>query len=79
MAELAPRCLLVVWHSLTWNLEHYDQLVRRVWRQGQKERVVVHHIVAEDTVDEAIMGMLSKKGKTQTKLLDALKSYVNRR
>jgi len=66
----------IIWHSLTWNLEDYDQFIRRVWRQGQKERVVVHHIVAKDTVDEAIMKLLLKKDKTQRALLDALKEYV---
>lgn len=65
----------VIWHSLTWNLEDYEQFVRRVWRQGQKERVVVHHIVAKDTIDEVIVKMLHKKDKTQRALLDALKDY----
>lgn len=65
----------VVWHSLTWNLEHYEQLIRRVWRQGQKERVVVHHIVAWDTVDNAMLAGLRHKDRTQRALLGALKQY----
>jgi SNF2 family DNA or RNA helicase len=66
----------VIFHSIPWDLELYEQLVRRVWRQGQKERVVVHHIVAKGTVDEAVMKALGKKDRTQRALLAALKEYV---
>ncbi len=69
----------VIWHSLSYDLEEYEQFVRRIWRQGQKDRVVVHHIVATDTVDEAIMAALAGKDRTQRRLLDALKAYGRRR
>jgi SNF2 family DNA or RNA helicase len=69
----------VIWHSLTWDLEAYDQFIRRIWRQGQKERVVVHHLLAKDTVDEAIRGALGRKDRTQKALLNALKSYARSR
>jgi SNF2 family DNA or RNA helicase len=69
----------VIWHSLTWNLEDYEQFIRRVWRQGQTERVVVHHIVAKDTIDEAIMMMLKTKDRTQKALLNALRDYARER
>lgn len=68
-----------VWHSNTFNLEDKTQFDRRIWRQGQKERVYVHSIVARDTVDELIMVALRKKTKVQQALFDALKSYVHRR
>jgi SNF2 family DNA or RNA helicase len=66
----------VIWHSITWNLEDYEQFIRRVWRQGQKERVIVHHIVAKKTIDEVIMGMLKSKDRTQRALLTALRNYA---
>lgn len=66
----------VIWHSLTWNLEDYEQLIRRVWRQGQKDRVVVHHVVAKDTVDEVVLKTVMKKDKTQRDLLGNLKEYL---
>ena len=69
----------VIWHSLTHNLEDYEQLVRRIWRQGQKERVVVHHIVAKNTVDVAIMRALRSKDRTQRALLSALRDYAKQR
>lgn len=68
---------VVIWHSITWDLEVYEQLIRRVWRQGQKERVFVHHVVAKGTIDELIIKMLQKKDGVQRSLLNALKeNYV---
>lgn len=69
----------VIWHSLPWDLELYEQFIRRVWRQGQTERVVVHHIVARKTVDEAVMRAIKLKDMTQRGLLDALKSQLKGR
>ena len=69
----------VIWHSLTWDYEVYDQFIRRVWRQGQKGRVFLYHIVARDTIDEAIMTALSRKKKGQQVLLDALRDYWKKR
>ena len=68
----------VIWYSLTWSLEIYEQFIRRVWRQGKKNHIVVHHIVATDTVDEAIMLAIQRKDKTQQNLLNAVKEYVKR-
>src|SRR5712664_1723554 len=69
----------VVEAALTWNLEDRSQFIQRVWRQGQTEPVIVHSIVAKDTVDEVIMRVLGKKDRTQQALLDALKDYGKRR
>jgi len=63
----------VIWHSITWDLETYEQLIKRVWRQGQEHRTFVHHIVAKGTIDETVMKMLQKKDKVQRSLLTALK------
>lgn len=64
----------LVWYGLTWSLELYQQTIGRLLRQGQKAKtVVVHHIVAEGTIDERVMVALDKKEKTQTALIDAVK------
>ncbi len=68
----------VIWYSLTWSLEIYEQFIRRLWRQGQKNHIVVHHIIAKDTIDEAILQTVKRKDKTQQKLLDAVRDYVHR-
>jgi SNF2 family DNA or RNA helicase len=66
----------IIWNSLTWNLELKEQLDARLHRQGQKERVVVHSIVARGTIDEVVMKMVAKKDKTQQALLAALRDYA---
>lgn len=66
----------LVWFSLTWSLELYQQTNARLWRQGQKNTVVIHHIIAEDTIDEQVMKALRQKDKTQTALIDAVKAAL---
>jgi len=63
----------VIFHSLIWDFEAYDQFIKRIWRQGQTERVFLYHIAAKDTVDEIIVQRLKKKDFTQQKLFNALK------
>lgn len=63
----------VIWHSLTWNLELYEQLIRRIWRQGQTGRVFVYHLIARDTIDEVMMSVVRGKAKTQGAFLQAMK------
>ena len=67
----------LVWFGLTWSLELYQQTNARLWRQGQKaDTVVIHHIVAKDTIDERILSALHRKEKTQTALIDAVKANL---
>lgn len=69
----------VVWHSLTWNFENYDQFIRRVRRQGsQHSKVFVHHITAKDTVDKFKLFALNRKFRTQKDLFDALNTFIRR-
>ena len=64
----------LIWFGLTWSLELYQQTNARLWRQGQKSAtVVIHHIIAEDTVDELILKALHKKEKSQNALIDAVR------
>jgi Superfamily II DNA/RNA helicases, SNF2 family len=63
----------LVWFGLTWSLELYQQTNARLWRQGQKDTVIIHHIVAKNTIDEQVMKALKRKDKTQTALIDAVK------
>jgi len=69
----------VIWYSLLWNYELYDQFIQRIWRQGQTERVFLHHLVARGTTDEAVLGGLRGKARTQGALLDALRAYSRKR
>jgi len=59
--------------GLPWDLELHDQMIARIWRQGQRERVVVHYLMAQGTIDERVYEVLVKKDRTQQDLLAALK------
>jgi SNF2 family DNA or RNA helicase len=69
----------VCWFTPTWSLEEYLQFNGRVWRQGQGSTVVVHHIVARDTVDETVIARVNAKDKTQRGLLEILKARKQER
>lgn len=63
----------VIWHSIPWDFDVYGQFNGRVFRQGQKYPVFVHHIAAKGTIDEIILKTLQKKHLVQYNLLAALK------
>ena len=65
----------VCWYSLTWNLENYMQFYKRLWRQGVKGSCRVHHLISENTIDEAIMSRLGERAASQQDLRAALKNY----
>lgn len=67
---------IIVWFGLTWSLEYYQQANARLDRQGQTEPVIVHHLVAENTVDEKVIRILQSKEKNQNALLEAVKAQI---
>jgi SNF2 family DNA or RNA helicase len=70
----------IIWHSICWDYELFDQLTRRLLRSGNtSEKVFNHFIVAKDTVDEAKLLALKRKKRTQGSLLDAMKEYSQQR
>lgn len=66
----------LIWFGLTWSLELYQQTNARLWRQGQKETVVIHHLIAKGTIDERVMKALNDKNNTQSALIDAVKATL---
>ena len=66
----------IVWFGLTWSLELYQQLNARLWRQGQKHTVVIHHIVTKDTHDEDVLRALDNKDTRQSALIDAVRARL---
>lgn len=67
---------MLIWFSLTWSLELYQQTNARLYRQGQKHTVTITHIIAEGTIDEQVMQALQKKDKTQAALIEAVKAEL---
>ena len=68
----------MLWYSLTWSLEHFEQTNARLWRQGQEDTVFMHYIVAHDTIDEAIADTIGGKEKSQQELLRRLKQWKDK-
>ena len=67
----------LVWFSLPWSLELYQQTNARLWRQGQRSgTVVIQHIVTEGTIDEDILKALADKDDAQDRLIKAVKAQV---
>lgn len=69
---------IIVWYGLTWSLELYQQANARLYRQGQKDSVIVHHLVSKGTVDENVMSALREKDKTQNSLMEAVKALIRK-
>lgn len=66
----------LVWFGLTWSLELYQQTNGRLYRQGQKNTVVIQHIVTKGSIDEQILMALERKNKTQEDLIEAVKANL---
>ena len=68
----------VIWFGLNWSLELYQQANKRLHRQGQTEKVILHHLVVEGGVDEDVLKALADKGATQDALMLALKARIEK-
>lgn len=68
---------IVVWFGLPWSLELYAQFNGRLHRQGQEKPVLVYHLLASGTVDEAVHATLGKKDATQQDLMESIKKLQN--
>lgn len=67
---------IIVWFSLTWNLEYYEQANARLYRLGQDKPVFIYHLIAEKTVDEDVKKRLGFKHKSQEDLLNFIKAKI---
>lgn len=66
----------VCWFGLTWNYELYAQANKRLHRQGQTDKVIIHHLVCKDTRDEAVMAALANKDTSQATVMESLKARI---
>lgn len=63
---------ILIWYSLTWSLELYQQTNARLYRQGQTKPVTITHIATKDSIDQQILRALESKNMTQSALIDAV-------
>lgn len=66
----------VIWFSLTWALEQYQQANKRLHRQGQTEPCIIHNLIVQGGVDEDVINALNRKEDAQDSLLSALKVKI---
>lgn len=66
----------VIWFGLTWNYELYTQANKRLHRQGQTEKVIIHHLVCSGTRDEDVMEALGQKDDVQNWVMQSLKARI---
>lgn len=69
---------IIVWYGLNWSLELYQQANARLYRQGQRNGVVIHRIVTAGTVDEDVIQRLEGKDMTQESLMQSLKARIKK-
>lgn len=68
----------VIWFGLTWNYELYTQANKRLHRQGQTDKVIIHHLICSGTRDEDVMQALKKKDDVQNWVMESLKARIRR-
>jgi SNF2 family DNA or RNA helicase len=69
---------IIVWFGQTWSLELYQQFNARLDRQGQKDIVIVHHLVSTGTMDSDVVKALHKKEGSQSALMEAVKYRIDK-
>lgn len=68
---------VVVWFSLTWSREDYDQMNARLARRGQEQVTEVYRLITSNTADEVVAEALRAKDEEQSALLQALTNWKN--
>ena len=67
----------IAWFSITWDYELYDQLIRRLLRQGNKSVTIFNHLfIVEDTIDIKSLDAIQGKQLTQNGFLNALNAEI---
>lgn len=69
---------IIVWYGLNWSLELYQQANARLFRQGQQHGVIIHRLIAKNTVDEDVIKRLESKDATQQSLMQSLKARIRK-
>lgn len=63
---------IVIYYSLPWSFDKYEQFYMRVHRQGQSRRVMVYRILAQDTIEQDMVQALYKSERDQNKFFRAM-------
>ena len=62
-----------------WNLEHRQQFIKRIHRDGQKEKhVFLRNYIVPGTIEDRVMQALAEKANGQEAMLDAVKAIIDK-
>jgi len=68
------RGVATIWSSPTYNLEHYLQGLRRIYRAGQTQKTETITVVAQGTIEEKVQAALDAKAINMMELLGLMKA-----
>lgn len=68
----------MVWFSVTWNLEHYQQTLARLLRKGALREIYIHRLIIKGTRDIRVRRRLASKDSNQTFLMNEIKDLRNK-
>lgn len=63
---------VIVWLTLTYSREYYEQMIARLARRGQKNVTKVYRLIVPGTVDDAVAEALANKAENEARLISAL-------
>jgi len=61
-----------------WNLELFQQAIKRLHRQGQQKPVICHYLYVPEGMDEVMIAAMHEKGDRQEWLMQALKAKIQK-
>lgn len=64
---------IIVWYSLVYSGEQFEQLPKRLHRSGQRSAVLVYRLMMKGTVDYAVLAKATAKNDSQAAFLKTLK------
>lgn len=67
----------LIWYTLPWSLEEYEQTNARIYRQGQANPVIIHQLMTKGTIDTKILRALEAKDTSQQRLLSAVEATIS--
>lgn len=69
---------IIVWYGQTWSLELYQQFNARLFRQGQRNHVIINHLILQGSHDEDVIRALRSKDVRQNALMDSIKAKIEK-
>lgn len=67
---------IMVFYSLSFSWEEIQQVKKRIDRRGQTKPVIYHYLIVNDSVDELMLQVQSRKGEAQQDFLELVKAYT---